>query len=207
MLQFVREIPIRIVLQETPSSRRGFLFHVAAGFARQDGQIDPLSGMSVNLMHVDSWLAELKTQAEQNPCTSLNDLLENFRATLSGKATSQGAQLCSLVLREERGWSLSWSLVETLSGVRWTYAHYLELLPLAGRFELVRVGLTWLRPSSCEADLQHEGFKIMKSLQNTSGLEELLEKLIPFKGMTLASGCLLEDIRLRLSSQDILLTL
>lgn len=207
MLQFVREIPIRIVLQETPSARRGFLFHLAAGFSRQDGQLDPLSGMSVNLMHVDSWLAEVKAQAEQNSCSDLHGLMQAIRSELSGKATSRGAQLCSLMLREERGWSLSWSQDEDPAGIRWAYSHYLEMLPLTGNFELLRVSLTWLRPSSCDADLPHEGFKIMKSLQNTSGLSELLEKLKPFKGTTLSSGCLLEDIRIHLCSQDILLTL
>ena len=207
MLQFVREIPIRIVLQGTPSSRRGFLFHMAAGFSPQSGHIDPLSGMSVNLVHVDSWLAEVKAQAELSPCANLNDMLQEFRVRLSDKALLQGASLSSLVLREERGWSLSWNSSDPARGVRWTYSHYLELLPLAGSFELVRVDLTWLRPSSCDTDLQYEGFKIMKSLQSTSGLPQLLEVLRPFKGMSLETGCVLQEVRVRLSSQYIFLTL
>ncbi|UXR63164.1 hypothetical protein EZJ49_08750 [Bdellovibrio bacteriovorus] len=207
MLQFVREIPIRIILQKTPSSRRGFLFHLAAGFARQDGKIDPLSGMSVNLMLVDGWLAELKTAAEQKDWSNLHDLVNSFRAELIAKAASCDVQLHSLVLREERGLCLSWNLSDAPTGVRWTYAHYLELLPVGGEFELVRVGLTWLRAESCDIDLQHEGFKIMKSLQNASGLEDLLSKIGLSKGHLLESGSLLQDIQVRLSSQDILLTL
>ena len=55
-MQFFREIPLRIQFQ-APSERRGFLFRLSAGFSND---IDPESGMSVNLVDVDHWLSELQ---------------------------------------------------------------------------------------------------------------------------------------------------
>ena len=51
MLQLIRETPIRVVSEGTLSSRRGFLFYIAAGFSKE---VDPLSGMSVDLVQVDN---------------------------------------------------------------------------------------------------------------------------------------------------------
>lgn len=203
MLQFVREIPLRIVLQGTPSSRRGFLFHLAAGFAPKSGTVDPLSGMSVNLMAVDAWLGELKKELEESvftsPTESLNHALAEVMAVtrlrLAELAESENVMLGSLYFREERGWSYSWDLHQSPEEQRFTYSHYLEFLPKTKPFRLLRFDLSWQRQHSCEADYQHEGFKLMKTLRGAT-LEELLSQAAQFKGRVVGAGTRLTSVEL-----------
>lgn len=82
MLQFVREIPIRIVIEGASSARRGFLFYLAAGFFKE---IDPLSGMSVDLVLVDQWLASLKKDLEQTVFITPGDAV--VRESFSNEAS------------------------------------------------------------------------------------------------------------------------
>lgn len=214
MLQFVREIPIRITLQGTPSSRRGFLFHLAAGFASADGSVDPLSGMSVNLLLVDRWLAELKSGLEQAVFVSKNESLNHAlaevmavaRLKLTECAEVAGATLQSLSFREERGWSFQWNASQSPQEQRFTYGQYFEMVPKSSSSELVRVEIRWHRMFDCEGDYQHEGFRLLKGLSLITQ-EELLQQLGRLVGYRLSSGSSVESITVNLLSRDIRLSL
>ncbi len=79
MLQLVREIPIYTTIQGALSSRRGFLFHLSAGFSHE---VDPLSGMSVNLVKVDEWLWRLKKNLEKDVFVSETESLNHTFAEI-----------------------------------------------------------------------------------------------------------------------------
>lgn len=200
MLQFVREIPIRIVVQGTLSSRRGFLFHMSAGFSKD---VEPQSGMSVNLNLVDQWLDEVRSHFSveplisqfESPNNSLVSWLQSIQALLRRRAQAQGAVLASLCFREERGWSVSWDHSLPDDKVVFSHSHYVEVVPLASTFELLRVHFCWLRASGCQADYQHEGFKLLKLVSNGEALQ-LQEQLGAFVGRTLDSGTALRSIQI-----------
>ncbi|NUN07165.1 MAG: hypothetical protein HUU57_15575 [Bdellovibrio sp.] len=192
MLQFVREIPIRIVIQGALSARRGFLFHLAAGFS---GEVDPLSGMSVNLMLLDEWLWQLKKDLEQDifqaTSESFNhtfaEIMAIARLRLTEKAEEQGVRLASLVFREERGATFSWDLGLPPEQMQFTSFQFIECVPRDGQFQLLRLGFTWLRLQSCEADYAHESFRILKTL-SFGDVAGLYARLSGFLGMRLDSG-------------------
>lgn len=185
MLQFVRQIPIRIVIQGTLSSRRGFLFSLAAGFSKK---VDPLTGMSVNLSEVDKWLVEAENRFSGFLSVSdydsihdgIADWVQAIQSFLSEKAKGEGAILSSLTLREERGWEVSWNLQLPEAKLLFTYSHYLEVFPAKERFDLLKVNFTWMRRVGCTVDCQHEGFKILKAMkpQDVSSLENSLKQVV-----------------------------
>ena len=88
MLQFVRQIPISIVIEKAPAEKWGFLFYLAAGFTKE---LNPLSGMTVSLPLVDQALQELKVNLEVEILTLRTDnmnelfseLLEKIKAVLN----------------------------------------------------------------------------------------------------------------------------
>ncbi|MGE9743946.1 hypothetical protein ACQORX_03790 [Bdellovibrio bacteriovorus] len=214
MLQFVREIPIRITLKGALSSRRGFLFYLAAGFSPKSGHIDPLSGMSVNLMDVDQWLGALKAELERDlfvsKSASLNHALAEVMAVarlkLAENAEGAGTVLRSLTFREERGWSFEWNAKQSPEEQRFVYSHFLELVPKDQTCKLVRLDFSWRRVFDCEGEYQHEGFRLLKGLK-ISGLEDLLVQLQPLKGFKLPSGSTLEDVSVQLLAQNVRLTI
>lgn len=192
MLQFVREIPIRIVIQGALSARRGFLFHVAAGFS---GEVDPLSGMSVNLMLVDQWLWNLKKDLEndifQATSESFNhtfaEIMAIVRLRLTEDATEQGVHLASLTFREERGATFSWNQEMPPEEMTFTSFQFIECLPKDKEFQLLRLGFQWRRVQGCEADYAYESFRILKSL-SYGDATGLYAKLADFVGVKLESG-------------------
>lgn len=200
MLQFVREIPLRVVLQGTLSSRRGFLFHMAAGFSKD---IDELSGMSVNLLQVDQWLqaaAQAFTQDEvayegENLTSPLGAWASNIRNYLAQQANFAGAVLTSLTFREERGWSFAWNSELNDGQMLFTYAHFIETLPPEGEFDLLKIHFTWLRQVECQEDYQYQGFKLLKSYQVLQA-PELPQKLFSLVGHTLHSGTKLQAVQI-----------
>lgn len=213
MLQFVREIPIRISIQGTLSSRRGFLFYLAAGFAPQSGAVDPLSGMSVNLTSVDQWLASLKQELEGSAFTSagetLNhgfaDLMAVVRLRLTELAEQEGVRVVSLAFREERGWSYRWNSSMSPEQQLFSYSQFLELVPAAATSELLKVELEWLRAHGCEFEYQHEGLMLMKTTLGANGLEPLLTALRSLKGRSLPSGTRLNAIRVHVLAESLTL--
>ncbi|XGC79681.1 hypothetical protein ACES2L_10110 [Bdellovibrio bacteriovorus] len=211
MLQFIREIPIRIVLQGALSNRRGFLFYLSAGFS---GEVDPLSGMTVNLMAVDQWLAELKEDLEESlfisPTESLThafaEIMAVCRLNLVEKAEKEQVELISLTFREERAWSFSWNKNISPEEMFFTYSHYLESLSTAERFDLLKIDFQWLRVSGCEEDLQHEGFKILKSVSHKPAIE-LTQKLTENIEYLLESGSHLKAISVHYLGEGFSVTL
>jgi hypothetical protein len=212
MLQFVREIPISIVLQSASSARRGFLFKVAVGFSKE---INPMSGMSVNLMLVDQWLADLKTDLEQTVFESESDNLSHAfaevlavsRLSLTEQAVEENAELISLDFREERGWGFAWDHLQSPVEMMVKHSHYLEgFLADLDQAALCKVEFVWLRTQDCETDFAHEGFKILKNLAAKS-FEELQAKLALYKGGELDSGSFLAEIHVHNLSKGYALTL
>lgn len=211
MLQFVREIPIRIVIQGALSSRRGFLFHLAAGFSHE---VDPLSGMSVNLMFVDEWLWKLKKDLEKDPFISSRESLNHAfaeimavaRLNLTEKAAELGVKLSSLTFREERGWSFSWKSSQTPEEMTFQYKHYIESVPKDDAFDLLRVAFDWERVQGCEADYQHEGFLLLKPIaaKDSETLREELSKCI---GHQLSTGSRVRNIEIEYLGENYKLTL
>lgn len=213
MLQFVREIPIRITLKGALSSRRGFLFHLAAGFSPKSGRIDPLSGMSVNLMDVDQWLGALRAELERDVFISKNASLNHAlaevmavaRLKLAENAEQADTVLSSLTFREERGWSFQWNLQQSPEQQRFVYSHFLELVPQGKSCQLLRLDFVWCRVYDCEEDYQHEGFRLLKGL-TLSGLDDILMQAASLKGRKLSSGSYLESIQVHVLGEEVSLT-
>lgn len=200
MLQFVREIPIRILIQKASSERRGFLFYLAAGFSKE---VNPLSGMTVNLVLVDQWLKELKEAVESAPFISEHDnlnasfaeIMAVTRLNLVEKAEQEGASLISLEFREERSWSFSWDHEMPVEELSMKYNHFMEALPLIpSESDLLKIEFKWRRQQNCDADFHHEDFKILKPLapRDHGHLHSLLKEKLNTK---LASGSTLEAIQ------------
>lgn len=202
MLQFVREVSIPILIQKASLEQRGFLFHISAGFS---GDINPLTGMSANLVHIDHWLTDLKQKLRSQIFYSESDNLNEAFATIISLIQSELSQrthrdqvvLNSLVCREERGLSLVWDKSMPDAQIEILYLHFLEAFPQRfAEFELLKIEFCWRRPSSCHLDLQHEGFKILKSIQDTnlqkmSELRQVLRQSLKYQ---LPSGSLIQGI-------------
>ena len=202
MLQFVREVSIPILIQKASLEQRGFLFHISAGFS---GNINPFTGMSANLVHIDQWLAQLRQKLQSQIFYSESDNLNEafakivgfIRSELSQQALGDKVELTSLVCREERGLSLVWdkSLPEDQFDIK--YFHFLEAFPQRlADFDLLKIEFCWRRQSLCHLDLQHEGFKILKSVQsaNIQKMSDLRQVLRQSLKSQLSSGSLLQGI-------------
>ncbi|WP_413295440.1 hypothetical protein ACLSU7_18825 [Bdellovibrio sp. HCB185ZH] len=185
---------------------------MAAGFSKE---INPLSGMSVNLVLVDQWLSELKKDLEQTVFTSESDSLSHAfaeilavtRLNLTGHAVDEDAELISLDFREERGWGFSWNHLQSPVEMMVKHSHYLEgFLAAPEDASLCKVEFVWLRTQDCETDFAHEGFKILKNLV-AKNFEELQAKLALHKGGELDSGSFLAEINLHNLSKEYKITL
>jgi hypothetical protein len=182
MLQFVREIPVLIVIHGALSQRRGFLFRLQAGFSKP---VDPLSGMSANLTKVDQWLSEVQMDLQaqtfystsaENFNEALLEIHEATRADLQGLAQSDGTSLESLHWIEERGVEVSWqaSWGQTYFSTR----HFIEDFS-SGHFELLKLRLSWsLPPENLTIDLGHQGFLLLRGLEKQKTFL-FIEKLAP----------------------------
>ncbi|MGZ3782327.1 MAG: hypothetical protein ACXVCY_16875 [Pseudobdellovibrionaceae bacterium] len=218
-LQFVREIPIRIVI-EASSGRRGFLFYLAAGFFKE---LDPLTGMSADLVLVDGWLENLKKDLEQSSFktssesfnSSFAELMAVSRLNLIEAAEKHGVFLKSLSFREARGWSFSWISSQAPEEIIFSQTLYVEsfsklaidpngevdLVELdkdrykdkSYRFELLRLTFNWVRLQNCDADFHHESVKLLKGchVKNAEDLHKNLKALI---GIRVPSGSFLKSV-------------
>lgn len=212
MLQFVREIPISIILEGASSARRGFLFHLAAGFSKD---INPLSGMTVNLMLVDQWLGELRASLEKDVFSSKSESLSHAfaeilavtRLNLVEQAEKEQATLVSLSFREERGWRFSWNHKLSPEQMLVSYSQFLEaFVHERENFALLKAEFEWLRVANCETDFSHESFKIVKNL-SVKSFAELSEALSLKKGQRVQSGSRLDSITIHHLTQGYHLTL
>lgn len=92
-----------------PGTSRAFVFDVEVGVGRGSGEIDPLSGMLVNLTEVDTLLAALADFWRQGPPPSwysLENLLTTSRDFMENALQARGCFLQELCLREKRGFWL-----------------------------------------------------------------------------------------------------
>lgn len=198
MLQFVRQIPVQVFIQKALSSRQGFLFHISAGFCHD---VDPLSGMSVNLKVVDEWLGELKARIEKSPfessSSSLNDVLVQLltfsKIQLAKMAESSGARLVSLSFQEVRGMHLFWD--EGLSGskIYFKSRHYLETFTKDGRFDLVQVSITRPHLLGSDCDYHVEELRVLKRVSQ-GDVGNLTRELSVLLGHRYSSGAQVEQV-------------
>ena len=205
MLQFVRETSIPIRIHKTLSHRRGFLFHVAAGFT---GPVDELSGMVVNLTDVDQWLKKVHSHLSGQEFSlsenseSLNalfaDIFNQARQILDVEAAKNQVQLSSLKFSEERGFGFGSYLLPVKSGhgLEFFNTHHLELVSPMAAGGLSKLTLFWQHVVGSEDDYAHESFKLLKPLMQRRA-EELLEGLQAIKGQVLPSGSHLARIEVK----------
>lgn len=195
MIQFVREVPISIQSEKALPSRRGFLFHVAAGFS---GPVDPQSGMIVNLVVVDAWLAELRAHWEEGrfPLSESLPTMADFfaevfalsAAFLKAKALRQHVELCSLAFREERGFGFAsaTSPVSSAEHLEIYHTHHLELVS-ATPPGLYRVRAFWKYNKTTQADTATETLRRLKSLGALKA-EALISQLQDWKNSRSSAG-------------------
>lgn len=201
MLQFFREAPIRIQFQ-APSERRGFLFSLAAGFSKD---IDPLSGMSVNLVDVDQWMTELQNSMQGKVYDLESDihlaarLVYECRDRLRKSAEASGVALTSLKLTEERSGVFSWDTHVREGFFNQECSYYLEFFEDGHFVDLLQMRFRWLSPNTCQEDLFSEGLKLLKDVRALSQ-EDLAQTLSPFKGILQEKGNILEAIVLEYRS-------
>ncbi|WP_246845950.1 hypothetical protein [Bdellovibrio sp. ZAP7] len=174
---------------------------MAAGFSKE---INPLSGMSVNLVLVDQWLAELKKDLEQTVFQSKSESLSHAfaeimavtRLNLIEHAEKEKAQLISLEFKEERGWGFAWNHDQSPENLLIKHTHFLEgFLTDPSEASLCKVEFVWLRTPDCETDFAHEGFKVLKVLA-AKNFQDLQTKLSLHKGGELDSGSILVEIHI-----------
>lgn len=208
MMQFFREIPLRIQFQ-APSERRGFLFRVSAGFT---SEINPESGMSVNLVDVDRWLADMQKSLQAKIFDLESDihlasrLVYECRDYLKRLAEPEGVVLSALKLSEERSGVFSWDLHVREGFFNQECSYYLEFFENGQFIDLLQLKFRWVCPNSCQEDLFSEGLKLLKDVRAISQ-EDLAQTLSPFKGILQENGNILEAITLEYRSQGFRLEL
>ncbi|MGZ3844064.1 MAG: hypothetical protein ACXVCA_18390 [Bdellovibrio sp.] len=224
-LQFVREIPICIVI-EASSERRGFLFYLAAGFHKE---LDPLSGMSANLLLVDKWLENLKKDLQQNPFKTANvensqslaakillmdsdkgstmnhafaEIMAVVRLYLVEEAEKENTVLKSLRFREQRGWTFSWNSTQSPEEMLFSNDFYIECFNPNGSFDLVKVTFNWSRQTNCEADYFKESLKLLKMCQINTSAGLLQGLLKSFVGIRLSTGSFLASVNMNYLAEN-----
>lgn len=106
ILTFNRSQTIEVKIQK-PDAVRAFVFDLEVSVARPTApQVDPMSGMLMNLVDVDGILADLRKSLPA--VASLRELLEKCRVFLSARLKAHGCELSSVCLREKRGFWLAW---------------------------------------------------------------------------------------------------
>lgn len=204
MLQFVRQTSIRIVIEETPSGpRRGFLFKMAAGFQKE---IDPQSGISVNLVSVDRWLQELKRGLESSSLSLQQKkdwrsyVLQQAQDFLLKKANEEGAQLVSLQFHEERGGGFGWKAELKPDEYLIKLSQMIEVFQPHEDFDLVRVDFIWKCNQNQNVDLKKMGRKLVRHCSR-KGAEHFVEALQRVVGGQFSDGARLSEIELHYLGQ------
>lgn len=107
MVSFFRELPFQIQIQGQLS-----IFRFAAGFSKS---VDPLSGMTVNLKYVNSWLEALQQDCRGRHFSDPGEMLMAANAFLEPLAQEQRALVTRLQIRFENQDQLSKSFDEKLN--------------------------------------------------------------------------------------------
>lgn len=87
-----------ISLDPRARERRGFFFTLSVGF---EAPVDPMSGMTVNLVHVDRWLSELAVPVETD---DIWFMMHTFGVALEKRAEEFGARLSRIEIRDGDSW-------------------------------------------------------------------------------------------------------
>jgi hypothetical protein len=197
MLKFVRQKIFSYHFsdsQKASLSQRGFLFSLSAGFHKE---LNPLSGMTVNLPEVDAWLEEAVASVPGS--FSPSALAGYFRDFLSEKARVASARLVSLQLHEERQGSWSWEFES--DSFFYESSHFFECFhPEAPA--LCRLYFQWEQSAEEPVDLSRESLGILKAsgLDSSVAIDETMNKLRHHLGDRRGKNSVLK--RIRLESKD-----
>lgn len=112
---FHRSSTIEVKVQK-PDTTRAFVFDVQVGFSKDEPQVDPLSGMLINLVKVDQMLRDLAKLWSQRKWSSCKELLEKSKEFFEACAKIEGVFLEELCLMEKRGFWLKWHSDRLLMG-------------------------------------------------------------------------------------------
>ena len=195
-MQIVRQKAFSYVITEPLPVRRGFYFKLAAGFQKE---VEPHSGMTVNLTDVDSWLNSFIQKIPENGFavseSHPEQILLQAREFLQFCAHGRKAKLVSLSLSEERNWSLNWN--ESLPAGHFLFecSHFFESFH-ADCKPLLRIFFQWQVSSMKAYDYPYESLKLLKScgLDSCASMEANIDKLADLCKAELGSTSFLQKI-------------
>lgn len=105
-LTFNRSHTVEVKIQK-PGISRAFVFDLEVAIAKpSEPQVDPMSGMLLNLVDADAVLTELHNTFSS--VDSFQSLLEKSRDFVSAKLNVKGCALNEICFREKRGFSFGW---------------------------------------------------------------------------------------------------
>lgn len=105
-LTFNRSHTVEVKIQK-PGTSRAFVFDLEVAIAKlSEPQVDPMSGMLLNLVDADAILTELHNTLSS--AASFQALLENSCDFVSAKLKAQGCALTEICFREKRGFGFGW---------------------------------------------------------------------------------------------------
>lgn len=204
MIQVVRQKSFGYVISKPLPQRRGFYFHMSAGFYKD---IDALTGMSINLVEVDQWLQQfvdsmLNRDSSSAPL-SAQDLLFLARSYLEERARKSNTILASLALKEERQWTVSWDRGMAEGCCTFESGHFFESFH-ADYLGLFKIFFKWQRHQAASTDLAFESLRLLKCsrMDSSAALSVNIEKLRTLIDFELPSGPRLKGLRIVNKSQN-----
>jgi len=168
-----RKMAIRI---GKPGQVRAFVFDVALGVTKaSEPQVDPESGMLLNLVKVDEILAKLESFTGSCEWSSFAELLNETRKHAETLLQKETASLSEISFNEKRGFFVKWHQVHLMG--------YEEILELDQELFKVR----------CESNFSEEDVCQQLAIVKSSELfsDELFEKNLALQSLeveALASG-------------------
>lgn len=106
-----RTCPLEIFLNSfaKPGTVRAFAFDVELAVGSDAAEVDADSGMLVNLVQVDAYLARVQGYWQKRPAAaSLQEVLQETRQLLVAETGRDGVPLQRLCFYEKRGWHFGW---------------------------------------------------------------------------------------------------
>jgi hypothetical protein len=105
-----RTCPLEIFLNSfaKPGTVRAFAFDVELAVGSEAAEVDADSGMLVNLVQVDAYLARVQGYWQKRPAASLQEVLQETRQLLVAETGRDGVPLQRLCFYEKRGWHFGW---------------------------------------------------------------------------------------------------
>jgi hypothetical protein len=106
-----RTCPLEIFLNPfaKPGTVRAFAFDLELAVGGDAAEVDADSGMLVNLVQVDAYLARVQGYWQKRPAAaSLQEVLQETRQLLVAETGRDGVPLQRLCFYEKRGWHFGW---------------------------------------------------------------------------------------------------